>query len=209
MAAAVGVDPNASRQAAREILSRPEFQYDTGPWARFVAFLEDPIGEVIKGVGWLFDRFPSGTGGAIIAWAIAAVFAAVVVFAIYRFTRSVTPDTVVDLRYAPQRTEITVAQLIAGAEQAERDGDWRTAIRARYAALLLRLSQSGVVKHRPGKTTGEYVSEVSTNAPSASEAFVQATRLFEWAWYGRGNPTKQHAELFMTLAGEVHPKVGV
>ena len=91
----------------------------------------------------------------------------------------------------------------AEAEDHERAGEWRHALRCRYRALVADLAGRGVLDEIPGRTAGEYRSELAVAVPAAGPPFAGATELFERAWYG-GRPTGAgDADRFRHLEAEV------
>ena len=63
-------------------------------------------------------------------------------------------------------------------------GDQRKAVRARYRAVVGELVASGWLDDIPGRTEGEYRSEVHERHPELAAPFDELTRLFEGVWYG-------------------------
>ena len=66
--------------------------------------------------------------------------------------------------------------------EAEAAGNWRLALRLGYLALLKALTDTGRIAWQPDKTNHAYLAEVP--AGPLREAFRQATREFDYAWYG-------------------------
>lgn len=52
----------------------------------------------------------------------------------------------------------TASQVLSHAREAARQGDWNTAYRWAFRALLLRLHELGIARYDPSRTTGEYLS---------------------------------------------------
>ena len=175
------VDADEANEAADDVLRRPEFR-------------EEEESLLQRARRWVFDRlgraidalFDSG-GGTILGWLlVAAALGVAVVFAV-RFSRGVQRDPGATTRTAaPARR--TATDWRADAELHEAAGDWRAALRCRYRALVADLAGRGVVEEVPGRTAGEYRSELGARLPDAAAEFAEATALFERAWYG-GVPT--------------------
>ena len=65
------------------------------------------------------------------------------------------------------------------------------------------LAERGILEEVPGRTAGEYRSELSLAAPGVAREFAGATDLFEAAWYGNRPTGEPEAGLFRDLAGRV------
>jgi hypothetical protein len=70
------------------------------------------------------------------------------------------------------------------AEKAEADGEWKLAMRARYRWLLGELIDRQLLVNVPGRTPGEYRTDLARIRPDQATALATATDLFERAWYG-------------------------
>jgi hypothetical protein len=91
----------------------------------------------------------------------------------------------------------------AEAERHEQAGEWRKALRCRYRALVAELAARGLLEEVPGRTAGEYRTELGDSLPSAAPSFRGATDLFEGAWYGRRPTSETDAVRFRELADRV------
>jgi hypothetical protein len=192
-----------ARRAAREVLSRPEFQEPARP---LLQRLRDDLFDFL---GRLLARLLEGATGSPVGWLVVAIVVAVLVALTVRFARGVRRDPEVDadgfgVRGGRRRTG---ADWRAEADALEAAGEWRRALRSRYRALVADLAARGLLDEVPGRTAGEYRSEVATNAPTAAGDFASATTLFEAAWYG-GSPTDaDDAATFRSLESRVLAEV--
>ncbi|GAA4369645.1 hypothetical protein GCM10023185_43490 [Hymenobacter saemangeumensis] len=75
--------------------------------------------------------------------------------------------------------EVDFRSRIAEAEEA---GNFRLATRLGYLQLLKLLTDQGLIRWQPDKTNHTYLTEL--RAGSLREAFREATRQFEYVWYG-------------------------
>lgn len=169
------------RQAADEILSRPEFQEPPRSlYQRVLDWIGDLISEAI-------GALVSGGTGAIVAWALLLAVVALVAYLVVRTVQG-------DRRRSPADASVAFGieaddrrpadEWVADAERFEGEGRWRDAIRCRYRAIVAGLARSGVVDEVPGRTAGEYRVLVGQGRPAVAEQFAGATDLFERAWYG-------------------------
>lgn len=81
--------------------------------------------------------------------------------------------------------EIAEVDLRALHREALARDDFREAVRYRYLLALQALDAQGAIRWNRHKTNREYVREMRAAAsPDQSTAFGEATRVFDWVWYG-------------------------
>ncbi len=97
--------------------------------------------------------------------------------------------------------DITADELLANANKLARDGDFRSAIRRAYIALLCELEQRGKVRLHRAKTNRDYLDEVKPEQ-SLYPTFSVMTGAFEHVWYGRESATESEFDDFLTLYRE-------
>jgi hypothetical protein len=94
-------------------------------------------------------------------------------------------------RKISRKPEITLENLEENLQEAEiddfltqaiKEGNYTLAVRLHYLAIIKALSSRGFIKWKKDKTNGEYLRE--TRSSSHFTLFQEATRLFEWVWYG-------------------------
>jgi hypothetical protein len=174
---AAAVDPDAARDAAREILRDRRFHANPAPRP-----LRGPlqwIGDRLAPIGrWLGDVF--SWMPAWVAWVLLVAGVAVVASLIVRAVRgrerrraAMGPGAVV----APDVVENPDA-LEREANAAERAGEFERALRLRFRAGLLRLGQRGAIHYRSSVTTGE------VRRALHSEQFDGLASTFERVTYG-------------------------
>ncbi len=195
--------PDDVRQAADDVLSRPEFRRpEPNVVEKAMAWLQERFGRVLQGL-------TSGDGASLIGWAVMVAAIAAIVFLLARLTRTVQVDPRRSTSVSIERAR-SADEWDAEAERFERDEQWKAALRCRFRALVAALVQRGQVDDVPGRTAGEYRAEVASALPEVSGAFAEATELFEDAWYGdRPTGARENArfrELAATvLAASSHP----
>lgn len=177
------------RRATESVLSRPEFaEAQPSLWDRLWTMLGDAIARVL-------ETLSGGGRGSVIGTVALVVVAAVLAFAVVRLTRSVRKDPGVEFTVEGHLGR-TSAEWSAEADDHERAGQWRDAVRCRYRAVLADLAAAGLVDEVSGRTSGEYLAAVRRDAPAADASFTEVTRRFESAWYGHGTTTAaDHAEV--------------
>jgi len=173
-----GITGSDARNAARDVLSRPEF-HRPGPSIieRIERWVSDAIGRVL-------DAISGVAGGGLIASVILIAAVALAVMMVLRFSRGVQTDVARPAARVRTGRGRTAEDWDAEAAQHEAAGRWRDALRCRYRALVAELAGNGLLDDVPGKTTGEERAEIRRAAPAASDAFTEATGLFDDAWYG-------------------------
>ncbi|HET9442408.1 MAG TPA: DUF4129 domain-containing protein, partial [Acidimicrobiales bacterium] len=182
------------RDAARDILSRPEFQE---PPRTLYERVLDEVGEMI---GELFSALAAGGAISVVAWGVLVVALA---GAGYLVVRALRVDRRRKVRPADEGVAVErrrpAADWEAEAAACEARGDWRAALRCRYRALVARLAGTGLIEEVPGRTAGEYRTVVGGVAPEVATPFAGATDLFERAWYGRLPTGPEESSAFREL----------
>jgi len=182
----VSADPDTIREAAKEILARPEFGDHRSVIERAVdwigGLLSDIFGRLAGGVG-------SGAGflGPLIQLSVvvgAAVVIALVVRSIIRALGSRHPKTPSEGLVVVFGETVDPSRLAQQANEAEAQRHWKQAALARYRHLVASLILAGVLADVPGRTTGEYRAEFGASSPGTAADFDQATAMFERAYYG-------------------------
>jgi len=123
----------------------------------------------------------------ILAWAIAVLltFLSVAMFssAIVRWWRK-RQRIREEISWA--ETLIVPEQLLLEAENDARRGDYLTALRKAYKALLLFLDRIGLIRFREQRTNWEYLSEVRGKASDEfAQRFQEVTNIFDRCFYAR------------------------
>ena len=90
----------------------------------------------------------------------------------------------------------TTEDLLAAARAHAAQGDYRTAIRRAYIALLFELEQRGKLRLHRAKTNRDYL-DALRNEAALYPAFVALTRIFERVWYGHAAATEFDFEGFL------------
>lgn len=193
--------PDDIHDAVEAVLSREE--YRAAPKS-LVQRIREGIAELIEQA---LEAFVGGGRGALLAWLILGLAATTLAVVAVRFAGGVTRDAYQPLAAAPSRRR-SAAEWRAEAEEAERAGRWRLALRARYRALVADLAEHGLVEDVAGRTSGEYRVEVATNVPKVAAPFSGATEIFERAWYGRLDTDAEDAARLRELADEVMAGTG-
>ena len=179
------------------VLSRAEFREPAlSPIARARKWLLEQLGHLLA-------RLLDGAQGSALGWVVVALLLAGVAYLVWRFARSLGRDPHVAVFGGERGRRRSADEWRAEADELAGRGEWRTALRARYRALLAELAARGIVDEVPGRTTGEYLAEVRTGAPAATAPFTVATDLFVLAWYGNEPTGAAQDEQFRDLSRRV------
>ena len=189
-------EPAAAREAARRVLDRPEYRRPAP------TLLQRARRWVVEQLERLLGGLLGGGRGETLFWVVAGVGLLAVIVMVFRFSRGVSADVARRVS-APVTGRRTAAEWRAEAQSHEAAGRWRAGLRCRYRALVAELVDRGLVDDVPGRTAGEYRSEVRERVPEAAEPFGAATDLFEQAWYGNRPTGEDEAAAFERLAGRV------
>ena len=199
---APAVDPEQVRRITESVLARPEFLEARPSWWR-------------QGLRWIVDQFLrlfSAIGGdnrgSTIGTVAIVVIAIIIAFVVWRFTRTVRRDPGQDVAIEGGYGR-TAADWLADARALEASGHWRDALRCRYRGLLAALAAEGLVEEVPGRTTGEYLTAVTEDIPTAADPFRVVTRAFEEAWYGHHHVGAADVEAFAGDARRVLSAAGL
>ena len=176
--------PDAGR--LRELRGQREFQYEediTQPeqsaWDAFWARVREAIGN------WLVSRSYNHFW----RWIFYALFVGAGVFIVLRLLEI---DFTAMLGRSPRRAAMTYDTMAENIHEvdfatrlaeAEAAGNWRLAVRLGYLQLLKTLADGGQIQWQPDKTNHAYLAELPAAGPLRG-AFREATRQFEYVWYG-------------------------
>jgi hypothetical protein len=173
-------DPEAIREAAEEILRRPEYR-------------EPAPSLVERGLRWLSDLFTETLaalaggvpGGYVVGWILVA---SILIGTAVMLSRAL-PRRWVRPTDEPQPEQVRTDprtsrhQWLERAVAAEARGEWREATMSRYRGLVAGLVEGNELDGSPGATTGEHRRALDGDERRRS-AFDSVTRRFEDVWYG-------------------------
>lgn len=177
------VDPDAAREAARDILARAEYA-EPEP-----SVVERAAEWVLDRVGSFIGTLTGGGPGSLIGWSIVALFVAGAAWLIARSLRVPTthlPPAVEGMRLDTAERRDAAAWL-EEAERAEARGDLRGALRCRHQALVATMVSRRLTDDVPGLTVREHQQRLAAHFPDVSLEIAELTERFERTWYG-GEP---------------------
>lgn len=177
------VDPEAARDAAREILSGAEY---AEPEPTLVERAVEWMGERL---GSFFGTLTGGGPGSAIGWFVLVILLVGAAWLLVRAARVpgvASAATDPGVRYGTE-TRWDAEVWLAEAERLAAAGDHRGALRCRHQAMLARMVDARLVDEAPGRTADEYRRLLEDRRPELRAWLVELTERFERVWYG-GEP---------------------
>lgn len=189
-------DPERIRQVTREVLSRPEYQ-----WQR-PTIIQIALEWVGRQIARLLNLLLSFGGAGFAGWVITSAVVLFLGLLAVGFLRRLSPSYGAG-EPTTATTVVGADEWRAAAERHEAAGDWKEAVRCRYRALVLELVERGLIDELPGRTAGEYEHQVRGALPAAAEPFSDATTVFQWVWYGTAPSTPEDVRRLRELSERV------
>lgn len=184
--------PEVVRETADEILRRPIYQPpEPGVIERAIDWLLEQLGRLVPDAGGP----PVGGGGFLVGWVFLAVVAGLALYMLFK----VMPRRLAKAETETIEVETTITHTTSRREwldravEAEAEGRWRDAVRARYRALVAGLIDRNELPAETGATSGEYSATFGVEPPRGP-AFGDATGRFEAVWYGGSAATGLDAD---------------
>jgi Domain of unknown function (DUF4129) len=183
----VNIDRDTAREAARRELAKRVYQ-DAEPSlpARVIRW-------VLERLAGLLDRVSEATPG---GWYGVVILLAVVALVGYGVLRRLGPirgSTATHAEtslFGPRRR--TAEQHRAEADAAAARGDWATAVRERFRAIVRTLEERGLVDEQPGRTADEAALAGGAMLPESATDLAAAARVFDAVVYGGRPGTGEH-----------------
>lgn len=194
----------------KNILARPEYRLDEEKDSyinRLIRRLTDAILRSLESLvlraGKASDLPSQGVSSISRLLLVMILLAAAAIGAIKLITklhRTRRPDESEDARLILGEEldpNLTAEDLLAGASDLAKQGDFRTAIRRVYIALLLELEWRGKLPLHPAKTNRDYLSEMQSQ-PQLFPAFSAMTGTYESTWYGERGASEEEYQGFVS-----------
>ncbi len=170
----------------KEILSRPEFQ-----WERPAQVVETPewLQKILDAFADFMGRIAYGLQRGAYYGRIPLVVAAVIVFlfSLFFIARNLSRNLVREAELAAANGDddalLTSTGAMQKAQTLSSQGDYRNAVRYLYLSSLLILDEHGVLRYDRSRTNREYLRSVSTE-PGLAKPLSDVIDVFDRVWYG-------------------------
>ena len=169
----------------REILARPEFQWQEAQPAQNPAWLQ----RILDAIANFMERLAYGVQNGVYYGRVPLIAAAVIVFLLSLFfiARNLSRSLVREADLANGNGDEDILLTSQGAMQKAQtlsgQGDYRNAVRYLYLSSLLILDEHGVLRYDRSRTNREYLRSVSSK-PGLAKPLTDVIDVFDRVWYG-------------------------
>jgi hypothetical protein len=211
-----GTQNQNHRAQLEQILARPEYRQDELKESK----IRNLIDKFFNGLRRLFsdlepERDEVPTGSVMVSgfriFLLVLLFAALV-YGLYKLLKRVGPRVKDEEENGSRQVlgeeieaNATPAELFARASELASKGDYRSAIRRAYIALLFELEQRGKLRLHRSKTNRDYL-EAIRREQLIFHPFSTMTRTFENVWYGQATASGENFEEFVNRYHETVAK---
>jgi hypothetical protein len=191
----------------KEILARPEFQWQAAQSLRMPGWLDellqrfydlmDRIGYSVRNVSY-YGRVP-------LIIAAALLF----VFSLFYISRSLSRNLVREAQLAAESGKgddiLTSKGAMQRAQSLSGQGDYRSAIRYLYLSSLLVLDEQGLLRYDRSRTNREYLRSISSK-PELAKPLSDVIDVFDRVWYGYEPVDEQTYQSYVKHVDELREK---
>jgi hypothetical protein len=188
----------------RQILRRPEFQWQEGQQISWLADLYDWLMN-------LLDRILFGTANVVYQGRDLLKVAAVLLFLFAVFfisrglSRSLAQEAELGVEEGASDEALTSTGALKRAETLSMQGDYRNAIRYLYLSSLLVLDEQGLLRYDRSRTNREYLRSVSSK-PELAKPLHDVIDVFDRVWYGFEKVDEQTYQSYVRHVDELREK---
>jgi len=207
-------DQNAQKAQLERILARPEYAPEEKKESAIQLWLKKLLRKIADLLARLFGARRTSAGGfdagtvSLFRVIFTALLLAAASFGLVKLLRWLQArrkkDKEEDVREVlgeELAEDATAADLLNNANALARQGDFRSAIRRAYVALLCEMEQRGKVRLHRAKTNRDYLDELKAEK-AVYPTFSVMTGAFEHVWYGHEPATESEFNDFITLYQE-------
>lgn len=188
-------DPQQALVVLREILNRPEFQ-----WQEQQPSLLERLWQQI--LPRLLNLLPDSVAGQRILIPILAALGLLATVAAFAYaTRRLRQDLAPDIAGQdglPSDTTRDSEHAMRRAQSLSRQGDYRMALRYLYLSTLLLLNDRGLIQYDRTRTNREYLQNVAHH-PQLKATLQEIVEIFDRTWYGLSAPDAKTYDRFEAL----------
>jgi hypothetical protein len=191
----------------REILARPEFQWQEAQPAQNPAWLQ----RILDAIAGFMERLAYGVQNGVYYGRVPLIAAAVIVFLLSLFfiTRNLSRTLVreADLANGNSNEDILLTSqgAMQKAQSLSNQGDYRNAVRYLYLSSLLILDEHGVLRYDRSRTNREYLRSVSSK-PGLAKPLSDVIDVFDRVWYGFDSVDDETYQSYVKHVDELREK---
>jgi hypothetical protein len=191
----------------KEILARPEFQWQTEQAVETPAWLQTILDAFFR----LMERLVYGLQVAIYYGRVPLMIAVVLLFllSLYFISRNLTRNLVREAQLAAQKGKgdefLTSSGAMRQAQSLSSQGDYRNAVRYLYLSSLLVLDERGVLHYDRSRTNLEYLRSISSK-PELSQPLGDVIDVFDRVWYGHEDVDETTFQSYVKHVDELREK---
>lgn len=191
----------------KEILVRPEFQWDQGQAVELPKWL----GNLFDAVSKFLDRVIFVLANLVYQGRFLLMVGAAILFTLSLFyiSRNLSRSLVRDAQLAEEGNEgegmLTSKRAIQRAQTLSMQGDYRNAIRYLYLSSLLVLDEQGLLRYDRSRTNREYLRSISSH-PELANPLRDVIDVFDRVWYGFESVDEQTYRSYMEHVEELREK---
>jgi len=191
-------------QPLKEILARPEFQWQAGQNREMPNWLESFY-------NWM-ERVMNRVLGATFQYGQIPLFIVAVIifiFSLYfiwgNFSRSLVREAELAAGNGDGDGMLTSKSAMQRAQTLSNQGDYRNAIRYLYLSSLLVLDEQGLLRYDRSRTNREYLRSISSK-PELANPLREVIEVFDRVWYGFDSVDEETYQSYVKHVDELRDK---
>jgi hypothetical protein len=195
--------PEDLRRRADDVLAQDKFKPDEPglldrAWDRVTELINDLLGVITDNT--IF-------GGVALGWVLLGLMIALIVFFLVRYTPRFgsARTSPAEATITTHKNRLSRVEWLARAEEADRTGLYREAVRARYRATVAGLIEARELPDSQGATPAELRDSFDAE-PARHEPFASSTAAFSDVWYGGAAADRTRSEQLAQWDGQVSSK---
>lgn len=191
----------------KQILARPEFQWNSGQTVEMPSWL----GNLLDAISKFLDRLIFVLANLVYQGRILLMIGAAILLLLVLFfiSRTLSRSLVQDAQLAAEGSEgegmLTSKGAIQRAQTLSTQGDYRNAIRYLYLSSLLVLDEQGLLRYDRSRTNREYLRSLSSH-PELANPLRDVIEVFDRVWYGFESVDEQTYESYREHVEELQEK---
>ena len=191
----------------KQILARPEFEWNSGQVVQLPAWLGNVLDAISKFLDHLIFVIANLVyQGRILLMIGAAILLLLVLFYISRnLSRSLVQDAQLAAEGGEAEGVLTSKGAIQRAQTLSTQGDYRNAIRYLYLSSLLVLDEQGLLRYDRSRTNREYLRSISSH-PELANPLQDVIEVFDRVWYGFESVDEQTYQAYREHVEELREK---